>query len=93
MIYQVLSSSGCTTLRRTLEHSHTMSALSGLRGLVRARMPHVASATYSTAATTQAAKPARKYGGLKDEDRIFQNLYGLHDWHLKGAMKRVRACY
>lgn len=28
------------------------------------------------------------FGGLKDEDRIFTNLYGLHDPFLKGAMKR-----
>lgn len=25
---------------------------------------------------------------LKDEDRIFTNLYGRHDWKLKGAMQR-----
>ena len=25
---------------------------------------------------------------LKDQDRIFTNLYGLHDWGLKGAMQR-----
>src|SRR5205085_8705496 len=25
---------------------------------------------------------------LKDEDRIFTNLYGLHDWGLEGARKR-----
>jgi len=25
---------------------------------------------------------------LKDEDRIFTNLYGRHDWRLKGAMSR-----
>nr|VZI15347.1 unnamed protein product [Spirometra erinaceieuropaei] len=25
---------------------------------------------------------------LTDEDRIFTNLYGLRDWHLKGAMQR-----
>ncbi|CAG0887239.1 unnamed protein product [Darwinula stevensoni] len=25
---------------------------------------------------------------LKDEDRIFTNLYGRHDWRLKGALKR-----
>jgi hypothetical protein len=30
-----------------------------------------------------------KFGGLKDEDRIFTNLYGRHDWKLKGAMSRV----
>jgi len=28
------------------------------------------------------------YGGLKDEDRIFQNLYGEHGWNLKDSMKR-----
>jgi len=28
------------------------------------------------------------YGGLKDEDRIFTNLYGRHDWKLKGALSR-----
>jgi NADH dehydrogenase (ubiquinone) flavoprotein 1 len=27
------------------------------------------------------------YGGLKDADRIFTNLYGEHDWRLKDAMK------
>eukprot|EP00128_Syssomonas_multiformis_P012211 Colp12_sorted_trinity150504_noHs@27985 len=30
----------------------------------------------------------RTYGGLKDEDRIFTNLYGRHDFKLKGALKR-----
>jgi len=35
------------------------------------------------------AKPAKtKFGDLKDEDRIFTNLYGRHDWKLKGAEKR-----
>lgn len=28
------------------------------------------------------------FGSLKDEDRIFTNLYGRHDWRLKEAMKR-----
>lgn len=31
---------------------------------------------------------SRSYGNLKDEDRIFTNLYGRHDFRLKGAMKR-----
>jgi NADH dehydrogenase (ubiquinone) flavoprotein 1 len=30
----------------------------------------------------------RTYGALKDEDRIFTNLYGIHDPFLKGSMKR-----
>ena len=25
---------------------------------------------------------------LEDKDRIFQNLYGLHDWGLAGARSR-----
>ena len=32
---------------------------------------------------------ASSYGGLADQDRIFQNLYGKHDWGIKGAMARV----
>lgn len=28
------------------------------------------------------------FGNLKDSDRIFTNLYGRHDWRLKGALKR-----
>jgi len=31
---------------------------------------------------------SKVYGPLKDEDRIFTNLYGRHDWTLKGAMRR-----
>ena len=36
------------------------------------------------------AKPAliQVYGGLKDRDRIFTNLYGEQDWRLKAAEKR-----
>ncbi|GIY57579.1 NADH dehydrogenase flavoprotein 1, mitochondrial [Caerostris darwini] len=29
-----------------------------------------------------------KFGPLKDQDRIFTNLYGRHDWKLKGAVSR-----
>lgn len=38
-------------------------------------------------ATVQDAAPKRTYGGLKDQDRIFQNLYGHHGADLKSAMK------
>jgi len=40
--------------------------------------------------STQAEKKPEKtvFGPLKDEDRIFTNLYGRHDWRLKGAMSR-----
>jgi NADH dehydrogenase (ubiquinone) flavoprotein 1 len=44
----------------------------------------------SQSAAAAAPPPPKKtsYGNLKDEDRIFTNLYGRHDWHLKGAMAR-----
>lgn len=32
--------------------------------------------------------PVRRYGGLKDQDRIFTNLYLKHDHGLKGARSR-----
>ncbi|KAK2154619.1 hypothetical protein LSH36_263g03035 [Paralvinella palmiformis] len=35
-----------------------------------------------------ASTEKKVFGPLKDEDRIFTNLYGRHDWRLKGAMKR-----
>ncbi|ORZ35284.1 hypothetical protein BCR44DRAFT_331120 [Catenaria anguillulae PL171] len=38
--------------------------------------------------TTAAPAPQRKYGNLKDQDRIFTNLYGFHDYRLQGALKR-----
>jgi NADH dehydrogenase (ubiquinone) flavoprotein 1 len=31
--------------------------------------------------------PKQSHGGLKDQDRIFQNLYGHHGADLKSAMK------
>jgi len=38
--------------------------------------------------STASSEPQKVYGPLKDEDRIFTNLYGRHDWRLKGAMAR-----
>lgn len=38
-------------------------------------------------ATVQDAPPVNRSRGLKDEDRIFQNLYGHHGTDLKSAMK------
>jgi len=35
-----------------------------------------------------AAEPKKVYGPLADQDRIFTNLYGRHDWKLKGAKSR-----
>jgi NADH dehydrogenase (ubiquinone) flavoprotein 1 len=52
-------------------------------------------ATTSTKASSRDARglatvadaPKKTYGNLKDQDRIFQNLYGHHGADLKSAMK------
>lgn len=38
-------------------------------------------------ATVQDGAPKRQYGGLKDQDRIFQNLYSRYPPDLKSAKK------
>lgn len=38
---------------------------------------------------TVADPPVRRYGGLKDQDRIFTNAYCRHDHGLKGAQVRT----
>ncbi|KAF5285743.1 hypothetical protein FQR65_LT18307 [Abscondita terminalis] len=45
---------------------------------------------YSTPPPPGTPPPQTKthFGGLSDEDRVFTNLYGRHDWRLKGACKR-----
>mmetsp|Transcript_17877 Transcript_17877/g.28985 ORF Transcript_17877/g.28985 Transcript_17877/m.28985 type:complete len:495 (+) Transcript_17877:117-1601(+) len=44
--------------------------------------------TLTRAFTAQAPPVTRVYGGLSDQDRIFQNLYGTEDWALRDAEKR-----
>jgi NADH dehydrogenase (ubiquinone) flavoprotein 1 len=41
----------------------------------------------SYATVQEGTPPKRTYGGLKDQDRIFQNLYGHHGADLKSAKK------
>jgi len=62
-----------------------------LRSMLRRAVLHSVSRT--SAAHTFIARPfsaevGRVYGNLKDEDRIFTNLYGQHDPFLAGAEKR-----
>ena len=42
----------------------------------------------SPVSTGRDSGPTKIIGNLKDEDRIFTNLYGRHDWNLKGAISR-----
>jgi hypothetical protein len=47
--------------------------------------PSTAAGTRRSFATVQ-DPPVRHYGGLKDQDRIFTNIYSCHDHGIKGAM-------
>ncbi|XP_061632331.1 NADH dehydrogenase [ubiquinone] flavoprotein 1, mitochondrial-like [Phyllopteryx taeniolatus] len=47
-----------------------------------------ACATYCTGAQPQVKAKKTTFGPLSDKDRIFTNLYGRHDWRLKGALRR-----
>lgn len=47
----------------------------------------LSSQSRSYATVQEGAPPKRTYGGLKDQDRIFQNLYGHHGADLKSAKK------
>lgn len=51
---------------------------------MRATLPRVPARGF--ASVTDA--PQRTHGGLRDQDRIFQNLYCEHDYRLKGAKAR-----
>lgn len=42
----------------------------------------------STPAGTPPPQTKTTFGPLADQDRIFTNLYGRHDWRIKGALKR-----
>ena len=49
----------------------------------------IARSQSAAAAPAPVQQKRTKFGGLKDEDRIFTNLYGRHDWQLRGAQSRV----
>lgn len=68
--------------------SRNMASL--LRAASRVFAPKVVATSFPgiVRASTGAIVQSRNYGDLKDEDRIFKNLYGRHDWGLKGDMKR-----
>lgn len=68
-----------TTLRRFSRH------VCGLWGNVRG-LNELPCSKYSN--VSAAPEATRHTGPLADEDRIFTNLYGQHDWRLKGAMAR-----
>lgn len=44
-------------------------------------------AARSFATVNEGTPPVQQHGGLKDQDRIFKNLYGHHSPDIKTAMK------
>lgn len=67
-----------------LSRTTTPSAASA-KALARVALP--AGLQTRTFATVQDGSPKRTYGGLRDQDRIFQNLYGRFPPDLKSAKK------
>ncbi|GFR51767.1 hypothetical protein Agub_g14223 [Astrephomene gubernaculifera] len=58
-------------------------------GVLRAFSTQAPAAGASAASPPPPPPPAKtSFGNLKDEDRIFQNIYGRHDISIKGAMAR-----
>ncbi|KAL7738727.1 hypothetical protein ACLKA6_001063 [Drosophila palustris] len=53
-----------------------------------ASLQHRLQSTQAPPPGTPPPQTKTKFGPLADEDRIFTNLYGRHDWRLKGAQKR-----
>jgi NADH dehydrogenase (ubiquinone) flavoprotein 1 len=69
--------------------THAISAVGASSTATSLRCSSIAVAKYGrrTYATVQDGAPKKTHGGLKDEDRIFQNLYGKEPAYLKDAMK------
>ncbi|KAG0235355.1 NADH dehydrogenase flavoprotein subunit 1 [Actinomortierella wolfii] len=67
----------------------TRALLANARLAARSTATRTAVRAFATAAPTPATPPAKtSYGNLSDEDRIFTNIYGFHDFKLQGALKR-----
>jgi len=62
-----------------------MASLSRISPIIRSVASPGAS---SSAVVIKRHNSGKVYGPLADSDRIFTNLYGRHDWRLKGAMAR-----
>lgn len=63
--------------------------LNGLqRGQIQSLCRAIACTRLSSTAAASSPPAKTSFGNMKDEDRIFTNLYGRHDWKLKGAIER-----
>ncbi|KAI5621613.1 NADH dehydrogenase [ubiquinone] flavoprotein 1, mitochondrial [Silurus asotus] len=88
----MLACLGCPGLSRTLSSGvlHLPNTFVSRTPSISAsisRGSQVALARYNSTAQQEKVKKT-KFGPLADQDRIFTNLYGRHDWRLKGALSR-----
>lgn len=73
--------------------SRRLGALNALKSVSKHQSSSIALSSTSSIssirqfATAQDANPVRRYGGLKDQDRIFQNVYGTYGHDLKSAQR------
>ena len=76
------------TARPTVQATFKISAAASSRALSSATASVLSiRSNQRNFATVQEGTPPRRCGDLKDQDRIFQNLYGHHGADLKSAQK------
>ncbi|XP_024300007.1 NADH dehydrogenase [ubiquinone] flavoprotein 1, mitochondrial isoform X1 [Oncorhynchus tshawytscha] len=73
---------------RMLSLSRLALVCAAARGPVAVCQGRVTSITRFNSTTVEAPPKKTTFGPLADQDRIFTNLYGRHDWRLKGAQSR-----
>ena len=92
-MFDRLSQFCLTSIDRAVLHRNHLPMLkpiasTAIRGTSRSSpLAHVVPITCRSLATVS-DPPVRRYGGLKDQDRIFTNLNSRHDHGLKGAKSR-----
>jgi NADH dehydrogenase (ubiquinone) flavoprotein 1 len=68
--------------------TNSASILSGVSSVSNTNAVAIRNQSAAAAAAVPPKQTKTKFGGLKDSDRIFTNLYGRHDFKLKGALSR-----
>jgi NADH dehydrogenase (ubiquinone) flavoprotein 1 len=76
----------CRVLKNVIKHENNMSRYFSVQHSI--TFAEAAKPATPPTPPPQTPTPTRTYGGLKDQDRIFQNIYEDFDWHLKGSMLR-----
>jgi hypothetical protein len=82
-----LSTIAVTMLSRHAPSSKSVTRILPLTTTAISRLPTQQTQNRGLATIQDAPLPKRVYGGLRDQDRIFQNLYGHHGADLKSAKK------